>query len=90
MLSVNGGDACALAQTHTAGQTDSCTQYWVPAGGTLASGETKTLSPDLAGLRITYPGPRDYRASLSPSANRCSSQPSKRTRVPAAGRSTGR
>ncbi|XXY51143.1 hypothetical protein WME91_08360 [Sorangium sp. So ce269] len=63
--SVNGGDACTLAQTHTAGQTDSCTQYWVPAGGTLASGETKTLSPMLAGLRITYPGPGNYKASLS-------------------------
>jgi hypothetical protein len=61
----NGGDVCTLVQTHTAGQWDPCTQYWVPAGGTQASGETKTLSPNLAGFRITYPASGSYKASLS-------------------------
>lgn len=61
----SGGDVCMLVQTHTAGQSDTCTQYWVPAGGTQASGETKTLSPNLAGFRITYPGSGNYKASLS-------------------------
>ncbi|WP_437707504.1 hypothetical protein WMF45_27495 [Sorangium sp. So ce448] len=63
----NGGDVCTLVQTHTAGQWDPCAQYWVPAGGTQASGQTKTLSPDLAGFRITYPAPGNYKASLSAS-----------------------
>ncbi|WP_437585533.1 hypothetical protein [Sorangium sp. So ce1000] len=60
----SGGDVCVLVQTHTAGQSDPCTQYWVPAGGTQASGETKTVSPNLAGFRITYPAPGSYKASL--------------------------
>ncbi|WP_437578082.1 hypothetical protein [Sorangium sp. So ce887] len=59
-----GGDICLLIQTHTAGQWDPCAQYWVPAGGTLASGETKTLSPNLASFRITYPAAGSYKASL--------------------------
>ncbi|WP_438031606.1 hypothetical protein [Sorangium sp. So ce204] len=61
----SGGDACVLVQTHTAGQSDACTQFWKPEGGALASGETKTLSPNSAVFHITYPAPGSYKASLS-------------------------
>ncbi len=61
----SGGDVCMLVQTHTAGQSDTCTQCWVPAGGTQASGRDETLSPNLAGFRITYPASGNYKASLS-------------------------
>ncbi|XYH94968.1 hypothetical protein ACMHYB_45245 [Sorangium sp. So ce1128] len=60
----SGGDVCTLVQTHTAGQSDPCTQYWVPAGGTLAAGGEEPLSPELAGFRITYPAAGSYKASV--------------------------